>query len=123
MKRIGNQSLVVGRVTGRLEREVALKVLPAAFVAEYERLARFAREAPLLATLTHPDVAAIYGCEESGARRGSRYRVRPDCQLRTTFRVEGSLPAMTVLIRKRWPSGVTSQYQLFTVAPPPRIVV
>ena len=47
----------------RLRREVAIKVLPAAFVADHERLARFEREALLLAQLQHPNIAAIYGIE------------------------------------------------------------
>jgi Tol biopolymer transport system component len=53
----------------RLEREVAIKVLPAAFVADPERLARFEREAKLLAQLNHPNIAQIYGLEASGETR------------------------------------------------------
>jgi Tol biopolymer transport system component len=51
---------------GKLNREVAIKVLPEAFAADKERLARFRREAQVLASLNHPHVAAIYGLEESG---------------------------------------------------------
>src|SRR6266540_1367032 len=47
----------------RLARDVAIKVLPAEFAAEAERLKRFEREARLLAALNHPNVAAIYGLE------------------------------------------------------------
>ena len=50
----------------KLRREVAIKVLPAAFVADKERLARFEREAQLLAQLNHPNIAQIYGMEASG---------------------------------------------------------
>ncbi len=50
----------------RLSREVAIKVLPAAFSADAERLARFRREAQVLAALNHPHIAAIHGLEESG---------------------------------------------------------
>jgi len=50
----------------KLEREVAIKVLPAAFVEDHERLARFEREARLLAQLNHPNIAHIYGLEASG---------------------------------------------------------
>ena len=53
----------------RLNREVALKVLPEAFSNNPERMARFEREAKLLAALNHPNIAAIYGLEESGAIR------------------------------------------------------
>ena len=49
----------------KLHRDVALKVLPRLFALDPERLARFTREAQLLATLNHPNIAAIYGLEES----------------------------------------------------------
>jgi serine/threonine protein kinase len=49
----------------RLKRDVALKVLPDAFACDPERLARFTREAEVLAALNHPNIAAIYGIEES----------------------------------------------------------
>ena len=48
----------------RLGRSVAIKVLPAAFTADPSRLARFEREARVLASLNHPNIAAIYGIEE-----------------------------------------------------------
>ena len=49
----------------RLKREVALKVLPGAFAAEPDRLTRFQREAEVLASLNHPNIAAIYGIEHA----------------------------------------------------------
>jgi serine/threonine protein kinase len=49
----------------RLDRHVALKVVPQAFVLDVERLARFKREAQVLALLNHPNIAAIYGFEEA----------------------------------------------------------
>jgi len=48
----------------RLNREVAIKVLPAAVAGDAMRLARFTREAQVLASLNHPNIAAIYGVEE-----------------------------------------------------------
>ena len=48
----------------KLNRDVALKILPELFAADPERLARFKREAQLLASLNHPNIAAIYGLEE-----------------------------------------------------------
>jgi Tol biopolymer transport system component len=51
----------------RLDREVALKILPDVFAGDPERRARFAREAKTLAALNHPNVAQIYGVEESAA--------------------------------------------------------
>src|SRR4051794_38579106 len=47
----------------RLGREVAIKILPQTFVADRERLARFDREARLLASLNHPNIAQIYGLD------------------------------------------------------------
>jgi serine/threonine-protein kinase len=48
----------------KLKRDVALKVLPEAFASDTERLARFHREAEVLASLNHPNIAHIYGVEE-----------------------------------------------------------
>ena len=53
----------------QLNRQVALKILPDAFAAEPDRLARFTREAQILASLNHPNIAAIYGIEEAAGTR------------------------------------------------------
>ena len=53
----------------RLKRDVALKILPASFANDPERLARFQREAEVLATLNHPHIAAIYSFEEGDGIR------------------------------------------------------
>jgi Tol biopolymer transport system component len=50
----------------KLGRDVAIKVLPEEFARDTDRVARFQREAKLLASLNHPNIAAIYGLEESG---------------------------------------------------------
>src|ERR1700752_4223321 len=49
----------------KLRRDVALKVLPDAFARDAKRVGRFRREAQVLAALNHPNIAAIYGIEES----------------------------------------------------------
>jgi hypothetical protein len=49
----------------RLQRDVALKILPEAFASDPERVARFEREAQMLAALNHPRIAAIHGVEQS----------------------------------------------------------
>ena len=53
----------------QLNRQVALKILPDAFAADPDRLARFRREAQILASLNHPNIAAIHGIEESDDTR------------------------------------------------------
>ena len=49
-----------------LNRDVALKILPEAFAADPDRLARFRREAQVLASLNHPNIAQIHGFEDAG---------------------------------------------------------
>src|SRR5215467_11885165 len=51
----------------KLNRDVALKILPEAFTADGDRIARFRREAQVLASLNHPNIAHIYGFEDSGS--------------------------------------------------------
>ena len=50
----------------KLKRQVAIKILPPSLAADPERMARFQREAELLASLNHPNIAGIYGLEEGG---------------------------------------------------------
>jgi len=52
-----------------LDRKVALKFLPDIFSGDPERLARFKREARLLASLNHPNIATIYGLEQANGKR------------------------------------------------------
>ena len=51
-----------------LGRDVAIKVLPEAFAGDSDRLARFQREARILASLNHPNIGGIYGLEQSAGR-------------------------------------------------------
>src|SRR6266481_2097382 len=50
----------------KLNREVAIKILPDVFAQDTDRMARFSREAQVLASLNHPHIAALYGLEEFG---------------------------------------------------------
>jgi serine/threonine protein kinase/Tol biopolymer transport system component len=66
---VGGMGEVYRARDARLDRDVAIKILPQVFTNHPERLARFEREARLLAALNHPNVGAIYGLEEiDGAR-------------------------------------------------------
>src|SRR5437762_557998 len=56
----------------KLKREVAIKILPEEFSRDPDRIARFQREAEVLASLNHPNIAAIYDLEEA---EGSRFLV------------------------------------------------
>ena len=65
----GGMGQVYRATDTKLKRQVALKILPEAFSADPERLARFQREAQVLASLNHPGIAAIYGIEEAEGTR------------------------------------------------------
>jgi Tol biopolymer transport system component len=65
----GGMGVVYRAEDKTLDRQVAIKVLPDAFTGDPERLARFEREAKLLASLNHPNIAAIYGLEEAEGKR------------------------------------------------------
>src|SRR5580700_9997471 len=64
---VGGMGEVYRAQDSKLGRDVALKVLPEAFSRDAERMARFEREAKILASLNHPNIASIYGLEDSGA--------------------------------------------------------
>ncbi len=62
---VGGMGEVYSARDKKLNRDVAVKVLPAAFAQNEERVARFRREAQVVASLNHPNIASIYGLEES----------------------------------------------------------
>jgi serine/threonine-protein kinase len=62
----GGMGQVYRATDTKLKRQVAIKILPPALAADHDRLARFQREAEVLASLNHPHIAAIYGLEEGG---------------------------------------------------------
>src|SRR5512134_957200 len=74
----------------RLNRDVAIKILPPLFAADPERIARFDREAQVLASLNHPNIAHIYGIEDApvasapaaDGERSAEWPARSDTQLR-----------------------------------------
>ena len=65
----GGMGVVYRATDTKLNRDVALKILPEQFANDPERMARFEREAQVLASLNHPNIAAIHGVEEDGGVR------------------------------------------------------
>src|SRR6202521_3413910 len=65
----GGMGEVYQATDSKLGRSVAIKLLPEAFARDADRLARFEREARVLASLNHPNIAAIYGIEQSADRK------------------------------------------------------
>ena len=61
----GGMGQVYRATDTKLKRQVAIKILPPSVAADHDRLARFQREAEVLASLNHPNIAAIYGLEDS----------------------------------------------------------
>src|SRR5215216_3556490 len=66
----GGMGEVYRATDSKLHREVAIKVLPSEFAQDPDRMARFEREAQVLASLSHSAIAGVYGLEESNGRRG-----------------------------------------------------
>jgi Tol biopolymer transport system component len=62
----GGMGQVFRATDTKLKRQVAIKILPESLATDHDRLARFQREAEVLASLNHPNIAAIYGLEEGG---------------------------------------------------------
>jgi eukaryotic-like serine/threonine-protein kinase len=75
-----------------LKRDVALKVLPAAFAQDPERMSRFQREAELLASLNHPNIAIVHGLVESNGQRALVMELVPGETLASTIK-RNAIPA------------------------------
>ena len=76
----------------KLGRDVAIKVLPEAFAHDAERLARFQREAKMLAALNHPNIATIYGLEQSGGTHYLVMELVPGETLAQRVKRDGAVP-------------------------------
>ena len=76
----------------KLGRDVAIKVLPEAFAHDADRLSRFQREAKMLAALNHPNIATIYGLEQSGGTSYLVMELVPGATLAERIKREGPIP-------------------------------
>ena len=113
----GGMGVVYRATDSKLGRQVAIKVLPEKFARDPERLARFEREARLLAALNHPNIAAIHGLEEAG---GVHYLVlelvpgetlKAHCRSRKPYESAPRLP-------RRWKRPTTRGSFTATSSPP-----
>lgn len=102
-----------------------MKILPTAFVADPDRLARFQREAQVLASLNHPNIAAIYGFENSGTTQALVLELVEGSTLAERL-VEGPIPLVdAIAIAKQiaealdaFVSDETGEYQVYVTAYP-----
>src|SRR5271169_4747958 len=81
----------------KLRRDVAIKVLPESFARDADRLARFRREAQLLASLNHPNIAAIYNIEDSNGTTYLVMELVPGENLAERGKREGAIPVEEAL--------------------------
>jgi len=96
----------------RLNREVAIKVLPDIFATDPERLARFQREAQMLAALNHPNIAGIHGLEESAGMRFLVLELVPGDTLAELLTARGPLPVPEVLdIARQLAEGLEAAHE------------
>ncbi|NIV49577.1 MAG: protein kinase, partial [Gammaproteobacteria bacterium] len=93
----GGMGVVWKAVDTTLDREVAIKVLPPAFAEDPERLARFEREAKLLAAFNHQGIAGIYGLHTEGGAPFLAMEFIPGNDLAALVRTAGALPLEQVL--------------------------
>ena len=76
----------------KLRRDVAIKVLPESFAHDADRLARFRREAQLLASLNHPNIATIHGLEDSNGTSYLVMELVPGETLAQHIKLDGAVP-------------------------------
>src|ERR1700731_392045 len=81
----------------KLGREVAIKVLPEAFAHDPEKLSRFQREAKLLASLNHPNIATIHGLEDSNGTSYLVMELVPGETLAQRIKRDGAVPVEEAL--------------------------
>src|ERR1700686_596589 len=81
----------------KLRRDVAIKVLPEAFARDSERLARFQREAKMLAQLNHTNIATIYGLEHSDGTHYLVMELVPGDTLQERVKRDGAVPVEEAL--------------------------
>src|SRR6202171_6632357 len=81
----------------KLGRDVAIKVLPEVFAHDAERLSRFQREAKMLAALNHPNIATIYGLEQSGGMSSLVMELVPGETLADRIKRDGAVPVEEAL--------------------------
>jgi serine/threonine-protein kinase len=96
----GGMGEVYRATDSRLKRQVALKILPEAVAADPERLARFQREAEVLASLNHPHIAALYGIEEAAGTQALVMELVEGATLAERI-AEGPLPVDEALVLAR----------------------
>ncbi len=93
----GGMGAVWKATDATLDRDVAIKVLPADFASDSERLARFEREAKVLASLNHPNIGAIYGFHEANGIRFLAMELVPGVDLADRLK-KGSVPELSKII-------------------------
>ena len=81
----------------KLGRSVAIKLLPEAFARDAERVARFQREARLLAALNHPNIATLYGTEQAGGKHFLVMELVEGDTLRDRIARDGAVPVEETL--------------------------
>jgi serine/threonine-protein kinase len=107
----GGMGEVYQATDGKLGRSVAIKLLPRAFANDEERVARFEREARVLASLNHPNIATIHGLEESGAQKFLVMELVPGETLAERI-VQGALPVDEALgIAKAIAEGLEAAHE------------